>query len=147
MTAEGQRLVSGGANLLKGDNQLPTFDAESKSAKIPKSHHGAGGEGGMVVTNFQLLRLNPNLLKSQSPIMISVCVCVFGGGGGDQLSTFEAESKSAKIPKSHYDICVYVCVCVLGGGGDQLSTFDAKFKSAKIPKSHYGGEGAGGSGW
>ena len=42
-----------------------------------------------------------NLLKTQSPIMV-------GGGGrgvggvGNKLSTFDAESKSAKIPKSQY---------------------------------------------
>ena len=50
--------------------------------------------------NFQLLMLSLNLLKSQSPITV-------GGGGrdgvaDDQFPTVDAESKSAKIPKSHY---------------------------------------------
>ena len=53
-----------------------------------------------MTANFQLLMLSPNLLKSQSPFMV-------GGGVHDgQLPTFDAESKSAKIPKSLY-----------GGGG------------------------------
>ena len=48
-----------------------------------------------------------------------------GGGGGvtDQLPTFDAESKSAKIPNSLYN---------WRGRGNQLSTFDAESKSAKI---------------
>ena len=69
--------------------------------------------------------LSPNLLKSQIPNKV-------GGGrggevvgwGGNQLPTFDAESKSAKIPNSPYGV---------GGGeggGDQLSTFDAESKSA-----------------
>ena len=48
-------------------DQLPTFGAESKAAKIP---YTVGG-----VTNFQLLMLSPNLLKTQIPIW-------WGGGGG-----------------------------------------------------------------
>ena len=49
----------------------------------------------MVKTNCQLFTLIPNLLNPK--------VTVLGGGGGDdQLPTFDAESKSAKIPKSHY---------------------------------------------
>ena len=45
-----------------------------------------------MTTNFQLLMLSPNLLKSQS---------LMGGGvHDDQLPTFDAESKSVKIPKS-----------------------------------------------
>ena len=63
----------------------------------------------------------------------------WGGGGGEhdsQLSTFDAEPKSAKIPKSGW-----------GGGGGcmmanfQLQTFDAESKSGKIPKSGVGGGG------
>ena len=50
----------------------------------------------------RLVSEGSNLLKSQSPIMVG------GWGVGDQLSTFDAESKSAKIPKSHYNE---------GGGG------------------------------
>ena len=51
--------------------QLPTSDAESKSAKIPKSIYGGGwgggGGGGVLGSTFQLLMLSPSLLKSQSP--------------------------------------------------------------------------------
>ena len=54
-------------------NQLPTFDAESKSAKTLNSLYKGGGGG--LVTNFQLLMPSPNLLKSQIPIW-------WGGGGG-----------------------------------------------------------------
>ena len=87
---EGQRLVSEGSDLVRGsnchwgggrggggwevsDNQFPTFVAESKSAKIPKSHYGGGK--GLATTNFQLLLLSANLLKFQSSIS-------WGGGGG-----------------------------------------------------------------
>ena len=51
------------------DDQLPTFDAESKSAKNQIFLWGGGGEGGGEgpVTNFQLLMLSPNLLKSYVP--------------------------------------------------------------------------------
>ena len=57
------------------------------------------------MANFQLSMVSPNLLKSQS------LVGGGGGGGGEgvhdgQLPTFDAESKSAKIPKSS------------GGGGE-----------------------------
>ena len=51
-----------------------------------------------------------------------------------QLPTFDAESKSANIPKSQW-----------GGGGvhdSQLPTFDTESKSAIIPKSVGGGGGA-----
>ena len=59
-----------------GGNQFPTFDAESKFAKIPNSHVQGRGEG-LVETNFQLLMLSPNLLKSQIPMSR------VGGGGGN----------------------------------------------------------------
>ena len=95
--------VGGGGGGGVHGGQLPTFDAESKSAKIPKSLYGEGGGGGVVhvgqlptfdaesksakipkslysgggcmTANFQLLMLSPNLLKSQSPFTV-------GGGGG-----------------------------------------------------------------
>ena len=54
---------------------------------------GGGVVGG---TNFQLLMLSSNLLKSKIPI--------FDWGGGcwwNQLSTFDAEFKFAKIQNSH----------------------------------------------
>ena len=85
-----------------------------------------------MTAKFQLLMLSPNLLKSQIPY-------VSGGGGGGvsdgQLPTFDAESKSAKIPNS---------LCEWGGGGvgdGQLPTFDTESKFAKIPKSLCGWRG------
>ena len=54
-----------------------------------------------------------------------------GQGVQDQLSTFDAESKSAISPNSLYG-------GTWGGGGgiwDQVPTFDALSKSAKIGKS------------
>ena len=56
-------------------DELPTFDAKSKSAKIPKSLYSGGGG---VATNFQLLMLSPEMLKSQCPI----------SGGGVSISNF-----------------------------------------------------------
>ena len=55
-----------------------------------------GGGGG---NNCQLLMLSPNLLKFQSPFAV--------GGGGNQLPTFDAEFRNAKIPMSYF----------WGGGG------------------------------
>ena len=46
----------------------PTFDAESKNAKIPNSHFSGGGGGG------QLLMLSPKMLKSQIHIFLVVGV-------------------------------------------------------------------------
>ena len=58
----------------------PTFDAESKSAKIPNSlYGGGGGGGGGSGVQLQLLMLSPNLLKSQIPYMV-------GGGEGVGLN-------------------------------------------------------------
>ena len=76
-------------------DQLPTFDAKSKNAKILKFNFQGRGAGGLV-TNFQLLMLHPKMLKSQSPISRR------GGGVGVQLPTFDAESKNVKIPKPHF---------------------------------------------
>ena len=80
-----------------GGNQFPTFDAEFKFAKIQNSHvegGGGGGVGGLVETNFQLLMLSSNLLKSKIPMLRE-------GGGGNQFPTFDAEFKFAKIQNSH----------------------------------------------
>ena len=49
-------------------NQFPTFVAESKIAKIQSSLFFGGG--GLMKTNFQLLLLRPNLLKSKIPIFV-----------------------------------------------------------------------------
>ena len=61
--------------------------------------------------------LSPNLLKSQIPCMRR------GGGRGvkSELPTFDAESKSAKVPNS-------LCEKGWGGGGKNnqlLATFSA----------------------
>ena len=59
------------------------------------------GVGWELLTNFQLLILSPNLLKSKFPY-VHWGVGVVGGGGGGvgrfgyQLPTFDPESKSAK---------------------------------------------------
>ena len=60
-----------------------------------QSPYAPSGEGGSVTANFQLLMLSTNLLKSQSPYVAGE-----GGVHDGQLLTFDAESKSAKIPKS-----------------------------------------------
>ena len=110
------------------------------------------GKGGWN-DNFHILMLNPNLLKSQSPIskgrgglesnlqslmrvgerggvsnfQKSKAKNSMGGGVGIQLPTFDAESKSAKIPKSHDSGVV---------GGGVVSNFQKS--KAKIS---IGGEG------
>ena len=69
-----------------------------KKTNFSMSSGGGGGAGGgRVVPNFQILMLSPNLLKTKFPYVW--CVCRGGGGGcsGDQLATFNAKSKSAKI--------------------------------------------------
>ena len=56
------------SHLAGGKCWRPTFDAESKNAKIPNSHccRWGGGVGG------QLLMLSPNMLKSQIHIFTGV---------------------------------------------------------------------------
>ena len=76
------------------------------------------GEGGVGGTNFQLLMLSSNLLKSKIPMSDGV-----GGCWWNQLSTFDAEFKFAKIQNSHVR-------WGRGGWWNQLSTFDAEFKFA-----------------
>ena len=83
-----------------GGNQFPTLDAEFKFAKIQNSHvEGGWVGGGLVETNFKLFMLSPNLLKSKFPLSSE------GGGGfgGYQFSTFDAESKFAKIQNSYVE--------------------------------------------
>ena len=85
--------------------QSPQTLSESKFAKIQISHFGRGE---LVETNFQLLLLSPNLLKSKIPMY-----GVGGGGGethGNQFPTFVAESKFARIQNSY--------VRWVGGGED-----------------------------
>ena len=59
----------------------------------------SGKTGGFMETNFQLLMLSSNLLKSKIPMS------GWGGGGGwvcgNQFPTFDAEFKFAKIQNSH----------------------------------------------
>ena len=59
------------------------------------------GGGG---TNFQLLMLSSNFLKSKIPTLGGEGA---GGGWWNQLSTFDDEFKFSKIQNSHF----------LGGGG------------------------------
>ena len=91
------------------------------------SGKGGRGVGG---TNFQLLMLSSNLLKSKFPMSGR------GGGWWNQLSTFDAEFKFAKIQNFLFS----------GGGAggrggegwwNQLLTFDAESKFAKIQNSHF----------
>ena len=74
-----------------------------------------GGGGGFIPN----LMLRKNL---QNPKVL----LWWWGWGGIQLPTFDADSKSAKIPKSLHGGL---------GGGSQLPSFDAESKSAKIPKN------------
>ena len=95
---------------------------------------------------------SPNRLKSKFPIQRGV--------SGTQLSTFDAESKSAKILNSLHSrwgswnqlpifdaesksTKILNSLYIWGGGvfRTQLPTFDAESKSAKIPNSQYIGGG------
>ena len=58
------------------ETKFPTFDPEFKFAKIQNSHVEGGWGEGLMETNFQLLMLSSNLLKSKIP-MLRV-----GGGRG-----------------------------------------------------------------
>ena len=62
-----------------------------------------GGEEGLA-TNFQVLILSPNLLKTKFP---NVCWGEGGGGGGGWWPTFCPESKSTKNQ---------IALCPLGEG-------------------------------
>ena len=111
LTAEGQKLVSEGCDLVispnchfwsgRAGNQLSTFDAEPKSAKISNSLYSEG-VGGRLGPNFQILMLSPNLLKSQIPFTV-------GGGGrrgraGTQLS--KVNFKLSNLYKSQAEISI-----------------------------------------
>ena len=72
----------GGGGRGIGGNQFPTFDAESKFAKIPNSHvqgQVGGGGGG---NQFPTLMLSPNLLKAQ------ISMSRVGGGWWKPISNF-----------------------------------------------------------
>ena len=91
-----------------------------------------GGGGGGLAVNF--LMLSPEMLKSQIPIS-----WVGGWWGGGLQSTFDTESRNAKIPNSHF------WGGWVGGWvwGKWWSTFDAESRNAKIPNNHFWGRGKG----
>ena len=99
-------------------NQFPTFVAEFKFAKIQNSHVWLGGGGGLMETNFQLLLLSLNLLKSKIPMS------GWGGGGAswNQFPTFDAESKFAQKEKKKKKNC------------EKFSKFSGK----KVPGNGFG---------
>ena len=84
---------------------------------------------GLMETNFQLLMLSSNLLKSKIPMLRAGVV-------ETNFQLFDAEFKFPKIQHSHVE----------GGKGaceNQFPTFYAQFKFAKIQHSHVeGGRGA-----
>ena len=87
----------------------------------------AGG-GGFVETNFQLLFLSPNLLKSKVPIFL----------GGVVETNFQLLMLSPNLLKSK--------VHIFGSGGKgglwkPISNIDAESKFAKIQSSHFWGGG------
>ena len=74
---------------------MVTFKSQLKNFKVKSwAEISIFGEEG--VSNFQLLKLSPNPLKSQIPYTVR------GDQVGIQLPTFDADSKSAKIPNSLY---------------------------------------------
>ena len=123
-----------------------------------------GGWGERGGTNFQLLVLSPNLLKSKIPMSGG------GGGGGrggNPFSTFDAEFKFAKIQNSHVqwrgggfggthfqllmlspNLLKSKISMSMGGRGEvwwnQFPTFDAESKFAQIQNSHVCWGGGGG---
>ena len=125
-------------------NQLSTFDAEFKFAKIQNSYVWWRGGEGVGGTNFQLLMLSSNLLKSKNSYVQGG-----GGGGGSGVggTNFQFLMLSSNLLKSK----ILMSGSGWGGGGElvnQLSTFDAEFKLAKIQNSHVwlgGGGGVGGT--
>ena len=81
----------GGGEIGGTNFQLLMLSSNLLKSKIPMFNRG--GVGG---TNFQLLMLSSNLLKSKIPMSDGV-----GGCWWNQLSTFDAEFKFAKIQNSH----------------------------------------------
>ena len=138
-------------------NQFPTFVPETKFAKIQSSHFRRGG-GGVMGSNFQLLLLRPNLLKSKVPIsrgggggggtnfqllllslnLLESKVPIFGVGGGRFMETnFQLLFLRPNLLKSKVPI-------FRGGGGghgNQFPTFVAETKFAEIQSSHFWGGG------
>ena len=67
-----------------GEGWWPTFDVESKNAKIQNSHFTGEGVGG------QLLMFSPKMLKSKSHIFT-------GGGVGSQLLMLSPKMLKFKV--------------------------------------------------
>ena len=89
--------------------------------KIHLNFPFGGGVGG---TNFQLLMLSSNLLKSKIP-MLRV------GGGGLVEINFQLLMLSSNLLKSKIPMLrVGEWVGGVGVGGNQFPTFDAEFKFA-----------------
>ena len=77
-------------------NQFPTFDAEFKFAKIQNCHVDDGWMwgGASVESNFQLLMLSSNLLKS------NILMFKVGGGGSSVETNFQLLLLSSNLLKS-----------------------------------------------
>ena len=79
-------------------------------------------------TNFQLLMLSSNLLKSKIPMSGG-----WGGGGWwNQFPTFDAEFKFAKVQNSHVE---GGWAGVVGGTSFQLLMLSPNLLKSKIPMS------------
>ena len=113
--------IKGGGWVGLGEGWWPTFDAESRIAKITNSHLWRVEEG----IGSQLLMLSPKMLKSK------IHISWVDGLEGWWWPTFYAESKNAKIQHSNFHRWVK------GEGGAWQPTFDAEFKIAKIQNSHF----------
>ena len=77
-----------------GNDQSPTFDAESKSAKIQNSLYSWEGIGHDQFPTFDA--------ESKSAKIQNSLYSLGGGGCDAQFVTFDAKSKSAKIQNSLY---------------------------------------------
>ena len=89
--------------------------------------------GGLVKTNFQLLMLSSNLLKSN--------ITMLRLGGGLVETNFQLLMLSSNLLKSNITM-----LRVGGACGNEFPTFDAEFQFAKIQNSYVEvGVGEGGS--
>ena len=157
--------------MLRTFTNSPQTLSESKFAKIQISHFRGEGGRGLVETNFQLLMLSLNLLKSKFPIFrggggggggvggglvetnFQVLILspnllksknshVWCGGGGAFMETnFQLLMLSSNLLKSK--------VPIFGGGGGEglvetnFQLLIAEFKFAKIQNSHVWWKGGG----
>ena len=116
----------------RGEGFMETnFQLLMLSPNLLKSKVPILGEGEFVETNFQLLLLSPNLLKSRVP---------FWGWGGLLETNFQLLLLSPNLLKSKVPI-------FWGGGGacgNQFPTFDAESKFAEIQSFHFPEGGGGG---